>query len=264
MWLLLLFLVISPARAELVWHWEDSFTAQEQAKLKRWISTTTEAVEQHVAAFPFDVHIFFYRRDSAREPVPWANTRRSRVQGVNFHVDPDYPLQAFLDDWTAPHELSHLLIPYLGRKHAWYAEGFASFMQFQVMQEMGILTPEQAQARYRVRVERAAKRYRYDNQPFAAAALKLRANSEYPTMYWGGAVYFLNVDSQLREKGSSMRAVLKKYVRCCRLRNHGIEQMTQELDRLSGTELFSKTLAENQLKTGFPDHHQLLKQMPRR
>ncbi|AOS95616.1 hypothetical protein AUP74_00140 [Microbulbifer aggregans] len=258
LWLLLFCLVTSPARAEIVWHWKDAFTAEEKTKLTRWVSETTAAVEQHVAPFPFDLHIFFYRRQSQREPVPWANTRRSGIQGVNFYVDPDYPLQAFLDDWTAPHELSHLLIPYLGRQHAWFAEGFASYMQFQIMQQMGVLSAEQVQARYRVRVERAARRYRYDDRPFAEAALRLRENSEYPTMYWGGAVYFLDVDKQLRKDGISLRSVLTDYVRCCRVRNHDLEALTQELDRLSRTKLFSETLADNRLQTGFPAFQHLM------
>ncbi|WP_237067215.1 hypothetical protein [Microbulbifer guangxiensis] len=256
-WYLLLSLAALPVRAEIVWHWEDSFTATEREKLIRWVSETTAAVEEHVAPFPFDLHIFFYRRESRREPVPWANTRRDRIQGVNFHVDPDYPLQAFLDDWTAPHELSHLLIPYLGRQHAWFAEGFASFMQFQIMQQMGVLTEAQAEARYRVRVERAARRYSYDDRPFAEAALRLRANSEYPTMYWGGAVYFLQVDRQLRENGSSLRQVLAEYVHCCRLRDHNIAALTSELDRISGEEVFTILLQELNVKRGFPAVEQL-------
>lgn len=257
LWLLLFCLVTSPAKAEIVWHWKDAFTAEEKTKLTRWVSETTAAVEQHVAPFPFDLHIFFYRRQSQREPVPWANTRRSGIQGVNFYVDPDYPLQAFLDDWTAPHELSHLLIPYLGRQHAWFAEGFASYMQFQIMQQMGVLSAEQVQARYRVRVERAARRYRYDDRPFAEAALRLRENSEYPTMYWGGAVYFLDVDKQLRGRSSSLRAVLADYVQCCRLRDQDIEALTAEFDRLSSSTFFSDALNRMNSRSGFPMTEQL-------
>jgi len=244
-------------RAEIVWHWQHSFTASEKRKVQQWITQTVRTIERQVAPYPFDVHLYFYRRTGRGEPVPWANTRRDSEQGVNFHIDPDYPLQAFLDDWTAPHELSHLLIPYLGRRHAWLAEGFASFMQFRVMQAMGILSDEQMLERYRVRIERAAGNYRADAQPFAVAAPTLHRSGQQPTMYWGGAVYFLQIDRALREQGDSLQRVLASYVECCRAGNHGLSGLIAELDRISASTLFSSALRENQSRPGFPMYENL-------
>ena len=53
-----------------------------------------------------------------------------------------------MNDWTAPHEMSHLAIPYIGEKEVWFAEGFASFMQYQVMMEMGVMTKVLADRAY--------------------------------------------------------------------------------------------------------------------
>lgn len=215
---------------------------------------TQQAVEQLVGPYPFDVHVTFHRRDGAREPVPWANTRRGRRQGVHFHVDPRFSLHELRSDWTAPHELSHLALPYLGSQHAWFAEGFASYMQYQVMQAMGVITPAEAAQRYDGKLALAARRYRYPGKPFALAAPRLRAEGNYSTMYWGGAAYFLQVDAALRQHaGRDLSMVLRDYVACCRRSGGDLGLLLDELDRLSRTTLFREYYRRFQVEEGFPD-----------
>ena len=247
-------LFCNAADAALRFHWADSFSGAEQRKLSAWIEETQQAVERLVGPYPFDVHVTFHRRDGAREPVPWANTKRGRRQGVHFHVDPRFSLDDLRADWTAPHELAHLALPYLGFRHAWFAEGFASYMQYQVMQAMGVITPAEAAQRYEDKLARAARRYRYPDRPFAAAAPRLRAEGNYPTMYWGGAAYFLQLDSALRQHaGSDFITVLRYYVACCRSRGGDIERLLDELDRLSATTLFREHYGRFQVQRGFPE-----------
>lgn len=252
--IVLAFLLLAvPAHAKVVWHWEDDFDAGEQKQLTQWIETTVAGIEKLVAPYPFDVHIFFHRRN-AREPVPWAHTERSGLQGVHFYVDTRYPPAAFLADWTAPHELGHLLIPFVGRSHAWFSEGFASYMQYQVMHAMGILNKAGMEEQYRSHIERADSRYTLDNMPFIAAAPELLRNREYATLYWGGAVYFLQADKALRAKGSSFIEVLRAYVNCCRNRSTDLKHLITRFDRLSSSPLFSSLLQPLTDKPGFPSY----------
>ncbi len=244
----------SAASADLVWHWEDRFNEGEKEKLTEWITATVAGIEQFVAPYPFDIHIHFHRSSSARQPVPWANTiRRSRRQGVNFHVNPEFSSEALRADWTAYHELSHLLIPYLGRQHSWFAEGFASYMQYQVMQAVGVLTEAQMRARYQERIGRAERRYDLDHMPFTEAAPTLRAMRQYPTMYWGGAVYFLRVDRELRERNKSVVQAVRDFVKCCRSSPRGLNSLVATLDRLSDGQAFRHELDQIRTEPGFPD-----------
>jgi len=244
-----------PVNAGIHWHWKDRFTGGEQRKLMTWIRQTVAGVESLVGPYPFDVHVTFHRRRPANEPVPWANTERSRRQGVHFHVDPSYRLEEFLADWTAPHELSHLILPYLGRHHSWFAEGFASYMQYQVMHEMGILNESQMIENYRDRIERAESRFRHNHLSFAAAAPRLRIERKYPVMYWGGAVFFLEIDNELKTRHQSgLIEVLEKYVACCRRNRQGLPQLIAELDRRSKTGLFSRQLEKFRSRPGFPQY----------
>jgi len=258
--LLMAVLMAWPARAEIVWHWEDRFSAAEQHSLKTWIARTLLAVEDLVAPLPFDVHVHFYRLADRGEPVPWANTRRGRRQGVNFHVDPAFPADAFYADWTAAHELSHLLIPSLGEASSWFAEGFASYMQYQVMQHMAVMNAGDVMAAYRKRIQRAESRFRYPGMPFVTASRKLRSAGDYPTYYWGGATYFLRADMALRQNASgSLSALLGDYLACCRDNEPDIAQLVQQFDRLLGEAFFTDLLLEFQTRPGFPRYRDALR-----
>lgn len=257
-------MAVAPGAAEVRWHWQDRFTPVERQRLQSWVMQTVAGLERLVGPLPFDLHVTFHRRRDAGEPVPWANTVRSGRQGVHFHVDPGYPLRRFLEDWTAPHELSHLVLPYLGRRNAWFAEGFASFMQYRVMQAMGVIDAAEVRRRYRRHLEHARRDYPFADSPLAAAAPRLQAERKYPVMYWGGAVYFLRADAELRGRyGRDLFAVLADYLACCRRDRSDLPGLTRELDRLTGGDVFSRHLVPFMRDPGFPAYEDLLMPMAR-
>lgn len=241
-------------KAELRFQFDDAFTRTEREKLVVWITDVAAGVESLVGPYPFDVRIRFVRSRSS-EPVPWANTLRGRTQGVRFHVDPGFSLDELRADWTAPHELSHLILPYLGRDNSWFAEGFASFMQHQVMYAMGTLDDRSLAHRYRERLGAAERDYDYPDRPFVDVGPRLRAERKFPTMYWGGAVFFLRVNEALeREKQRSLLAVLAEYMQCCRGNRSTLNDVLTQLDELAGASVFSAQLTAFQSTPGFPQH----------
>lgn len=241
----------------LAFHWEDHFSQSEKTKVELWLRETHDALEALVGKLPFTTQLYIHRTQ-AGEPVPWANTERSRIQGVHFHIDPRFSLEEFRADWTAPHELSHLVLPYVGRTNAWFAEGFASYMQYQVMHQMGVLNTSDMRKRYKGNVDKAARRYSHHTTPFASAAPRLRAERNYPTMYWGGAAFFLQADTWLmNENQSSLVAVLNSYTQCCRMQDHKLNDVIATLDRLTGNERLSQLLARFRTQPGFPNRKNL-------
>ena len=240
------------AKAELKFQFDDSLTDGEREKLVTWISEVAAGVESLVGPFPFDVRIRLMRTRS-NEPVPWANTLRGRTQGIRFYVDPRFSLDELRADWTAPHEMSHLILPYLGRENSWFAEGFASFMQHQVMYAMGVLDDASIAGRYRERLGAAERDYDYPNRPFVDMAPRLRAERKFPTMYWGGAVYFLRVNDALeRRTQSNLLIVLDEYMRCCRRNRATLNDIVTQLDELAGDGVFFRRAFSLPIQTRIP------------
>jgi hypothetical protein len=246
----------SPRDAELKFIYDDRFSDPERLKLEAWITEVVGALQVLVGPLPMDVRFRFARHEGAG-PVPWANTLRGRRQGVRFYVDPTQAVDAFRKDWTAPHELSHLVLPFVGRQHAWFSEGFASFMQYRVMRVMGVLDDEAMAARYRERLDTAASAYSRPNHRFVEAVPQLRAEGLYPTIYWGGASYFLEMEERLHRNGTSLIGVLAAYMACCRRNEDDLDALVATLDDLAGSTTLSEGLTGFRRLVGFPPYRHL-------
>lgn len=250
--LLLSSMTIQTSQAKLIWHWEDDFSPEEKGKLTQWITQVYEQTTDLVAPFPFDLNIHLHNSPQANEPVPWAGTSKGWQQRIHFHVNPKFKLKAFLADWTAPHEFAHMYHPYLGRTHSWFSEGFASYMQYIIMEHMGVIDRRSRLALWKSHLARAEKGFRYKNQSLLQAMDKLKATKQYPILYWGGATYFMQVDQALRKNDLNLIKVWKYYVTCCRLKNESFEPLIARLDSISNSTTFSEKLKQLETQKGFP------------
>lgn len=256
--LLLCIANFSPRAAEASYqlHWQQRFSAAEQDKLSSWLNQATGATTRLLGPYPFTMQLHLYRRPAA-EPVPWANTWRENTQQVHFYVDPRFSLNQFLQDWTAYHEISHLALPFLGKQHAWFAEGFASYMQYQVMQHAGLISS----ANNAIAAKFAAQKSRYaSSESLRDNATRLLTQRRYAAGYWAGAQYFVVADKLLQaQQKPELATIIKQYQQCCRLRDNSLTQVISSLDKLSDSKLFSELLQRfsEQEYADFVAEHQL-------
>lgn len=222
-------------KANITFTWKDDFSKSEQEKVKLWINTTYDAVEKRIGVYPFDVEVFVYRKEGKGEPCPWANTWRYPNQQVHLHIDPSYPLEDFIRDWTAPHELSHLAIPYIGEEETWFSEGFASFMQYQVMQEMGLLDQSQRDSAYEAKIT-SIEQFYTGFGTFHEESVQNKKNHNYKAFYWGGASLFYKWDQLLKANGTSFCQLFTKYLQEYRNGSYGVNETVASLDKVSGFE----------------------------
>ncbi|GAB2934024.1 hypothetical protein GCM10027181_36520 [Rheinheimera gaetbuli] len=226
-------------------HWQHEFSAVEQLKLSQWLAFSSRATLSVLGPYPFDMQLYLYRR-AGDEPVPWANTWREHSQQVHFYVAPQFSKQQFIADWTAYHEIAHLALPFLGRRHAWFAEGFASYMQYQIMQQAGLIDS----AATEINAKFAPQRKHYV-QPLSMAdtAAQLMSQRRFAAGYWGGAQFFVVAERLLLQQGKApLHLQIQRYQQCCRLQDTSLTQLIQSLDKLSDSKLFSQLLQQfNQL-----------------
>jgi hypothetical protein len=221
-------------------HGLSAFTKDQQLMLKAWLKSGVEAQRAAFGVYPFKLEFYLYPKQS-NQPVPWAYTRRDKQQSIHLYVDSRFELQKFIDDWTLYHELSHLALPYLGEKYSWFSEGFASFMQYQLMLQNGTLkfTPQQG---YERKLKPHLSWYNTSLPP-AIMASRLMSQKKYPAAYWGGAWYFIQANEQLQQQHQlSLLQLIVQYQLCCRANDHNMQQLQDSLQKLIGDNTFSNLL----------------------
>lgn len=221
-------------------HGLSAFKADKKQILSQWLTKGVNATRATLGVYPRRLELYVYPKKS-NQPVPWAHTRRDQKESIHFYVDSRFPVDKFINDWTIYHEISHLALPYLGAEYSWFSEGFASFMQYQIMAETGVLKGT-LQERYQKKIAPHLKLFNSDLTA-AAIARHLLSNSNYPAGYWGGAWFFVLADQQLRQKHNvSLNMVVEQYQTCCRLRDHTVQEVLKSFDQLIEDTLFTDLL----------------------
>lgn len=231
---------------KIIWHWEDEFSDSEMLKIKKWLSEIYFSTQEVLGQYPFDLHLFIHKSENKNEPVPWANTTRGNAQGVHFHVNPDFELHDFVNDWTAQHEISHLSIPFVGKSNSWFSEGYATFMQYQVMINQDVYSMDEVETKYLDRLVKCKPMYA-SNSSFIVVSDSLKKSWHYADMYWGGVSFFwkLNKEYTMTKKGSLVE-IVKAYESCCRINRSTPKDFCSVLDSISHSSSASDLLFEYQ------------------
>lgn len=252
--LILLLVVANQAYAGTRWFWQDRFSKNEQQNLINWITQADQGVRNLFGPLPYSYNVYFYRQEG-REPVPWAHTSKGATKSVHFYVNMSYSHRHFVRDWTASHELSHLLFPYIGSSSAWFSEGIASYLQYQIMYANKVINWQEGVNKLEERYRRGRTYRNYDSISIVDLSSIVRQTGAYVRLYWGGAAYFNHVDKRLHEeKGIRLNDVIRKYLACCSSRRiRGADNMIKLFDQLSNSRIFTETAIQTVAKNGFPE-----------
>lgn len=232
--------------SKIIWHWENRFNKEEVFLVKSWLNTVFSHTQSVLGNYPFDIHFYIHRSSSNNEPVPWAHTSRDEQQGVHFHISTKFSLQEFLNDWTAPHEISHLSIPFVGQDNMWFSEGYATFMQVQILHSQGVYSDKGLQNKFSSKFAMCKPSYQ-SNMPVVKVFESLRREWNYPHMYWGGASFFWKLNQRLNsEVNISLMDVIKKYEQCCRINESSPNEICAALDSISNSTIASTLLIQYQ------------------
>lgn len=225
-------------------HGLSAFEDEQAQMLESWLTQGVNATRATLGIYPTPLELHLYPRKS-NQPVPWAYTRRDGKGSVHFHVDTRFGLKKFVDDWTVYHELAHMALPYLGSEYRWFSEGFASFMQYQIMAKAGVLKGKIDQ-RYQAKV---SPHLRWFNSDLTAASIakRLMDNSQYPAAYWGGAYFFIYADQLLKKKhNTSLIALVSHYQDCCRTKDDNLTDVITSFDKILNDKLFTELIRRYQ------------------
>jgi len=198
-----------------------------------------------------------WRSDS---PVYFGRVVRDGGETVELLIDPSKPKEAFLADWTATHELSHLMLPFLRREQRWLSEGFAQYYQNLLLARAGRYSQRDAWQRLYDGFERgrASAPRLSPNQATGGGERNTRMK-----IYWSGAALALMADVELRRRSNgaeSLDDVLSRFQACClpSQRAWSGKDLFAAFDSLLDEPVFAGLYRQYADTAGFPDVRQLL------
>jgi hypothetical protein len=225
--------------------------------MRSWLEAAAGDVAAVAGRFPNpDLQVVVQPvRSRGRSPVPFGYVIRDGGEAVRFFVDPQRSLDDLLDDWTATHEFSHLLLPYVRSREKWVSEGFASYYQNVLLARRGAYDESEVWQR----LHRSFSIADDVRDPPALRDLHERPFWETRMLvYWSGAAMALLADTRLREASGgreSLDTVLGRLQRCClpsgRVWRAG--ELFETLDGLTDYPVFVDLFARLSRERGMPD-----------
>ena len=188
-------------------------------------------------------------------PVPFGRVVRDGGESIELFVDERRPIEDFYDDWTATHEFSHLMLPFLQPSHRWISEGFAQYYQNVLLARAGRYEVQRAWQKLYEGFERGRKS-RPELSPNEASRRSVGAATM--KIYWSGAILALMADVELRQRYAgreSLDDVLDRLQRCClpAAERWTGPQLLAKLDSFVGDPVFMPLYRDYADEEGFPD-----------
>jgi hypothetical protein len=238
----------------------NGINAMDNDVIADWIAATATGVTLAYGRFPnpspqIVVVAVGEDRGNSRSVVPFGRVVRDGGETVELFVDQTQPLDALLADWTATHEFSHMLLPYVDRSQRWISEGFSQYYQNVLLTRSGAYDELYAWQKLFDGFERGRKS-RPELSPNEAAGDGVR--SGLMKVYWSGAALALMADVKLRERSAgaeSLDIVLAAFQECCLPSGHtwtGTEFFAK-LDSLASAPVFMPLYQRYADTAGFPD-----------
>lgn len=230
--------------------------AMNNAGIARWIQATATDVSLTYGRFPNpSPQVVVYPASSSRGGVAFGRVIRDGGETVELLVNPDDDVANFFGDWTATHEFSHMLLPYLSSDFHWISEGFSQYYQNILLTRAGAYDAERMWQNLYAGFERGRKSSP-DLSPNEATSRSRRSSRM--KVYWSGAALALMADVELRERSGgkeSLDDILQRLQACCLPSTHtwsGLELFTK-LDTLIDEPLFVPLYRRHADTAGFPD-----------
>ncbi len=163
-----------------------------------WIERSAKIVEAFYGRFPIP-RVLVLVQPSAGKRVGFGTTMGSSGAAIEVPVGEDVTPEALREDWMLVHEMVHTALPDLSRTHHWLEEGLATYVEPLARTHAGLVTPDQMWRDWIVGMPQG--------QP-AAGDEGLDRTRTWGRTYWGGALFCLAADVEIRERTGNRRSLV--------------------------------------------------------
>jgi hypothetical protein len=216
--------------------------------LRDWIERSARIVADYYARFPAPLVVLRIRAAPGAGVSGGRTTNESGLV-IQVSVGRDATSSELAADWVLVHEMVHLALPEIGRRHNWLAEGLATYVEGIARAQFGNRAVSDVWAEYR------------HSMPFGLPRAGEGGMDQTPTWartYWGGALYCLQADVGLREHTgnrtglqTALRAILRETGGYAAERD--IDDVLRIGDAATGTRVLQDLYGETKATAVAPD-----------
>ena len=186
---------------------DDAKLSNQQPLLRTWIDRSAHIVADYYGQFPAPLLVIRLQGMDGSGVGGGRTTNDSGLM-IQMRVGRETKADTLASDWVLVHEMVHLALPEVGRRHGWLAEGLATYVE-------GV-----ARAQYGNRDIADVWAEDRHSMPMGLPQAGEGGMDQTPTWgrtYWGGALYCLQSDVAIREQTANrvglqtaLRAILKE------------------------------------------------------
>jgi hypothetical protein len=190
-------MMLPVAGGEIELQFTPDFDAAQRERAKAWVQRSADAVVRYFGRFPVpELELLVQGR--AGSGVHGGTTSGEPSVHIGVRVGRNTTAEQYRADWVLVHEMVHLALPRVPREQRWLHEGAATYIEAVARTHAGLLQPAD--------VWRARARQIPQGQP-RAGDQGLDHTPTWSRTYWGGAMFFLQADVRLRQRGTPARGL---------------------------------------------------------
>jgi hypothetical protein len=185
----------------------DNSALKQQQVLHTWIDRSARIVAGYYGMFPAPLVVIRVQGMSGSGVGGGRTTNDSGLM-IQIRVGRETTGEALSADWVLVHEMVHLALPEVGRRHNWLAEGLATYVEGVARAQFGNRDIADVWAENRHSMPMGLPR---------AGEGGIDQSPSWGRTYWGGALYCLQADVAIREQTANrvglqtaLRAILKE------------------------------------------------------
>jgi hypothetical protein len=165
--------------------------------LLEWIDGAARAVTAYLGRYPVR-RVRLHVRTGTGRGIGHGVTHGGRVPSIRIEVGRGADESDLREDWVLTHEMTHLVFPDLTSDDSWAEEGLATYVEPLARARRGVLSPDDVWGELMAGLPKGLPG-RGDGG--------LHGTEDWGRTYWGGALFWLLADIEIREKTRGRRGL---------------------------------------------------------
>lgn len=187
-----------------------------------WIKRSAQAVTQYYGMMPVKtLSIKIHLNSGGKIGFATAGIEKGRAE-IEIPLGENISENTLTNDWVLPHEMVHLAFPLVWKQHRWLTEGMATYIEPFARLQINNISAQEVWFDLIKNCKKGLPR---------SASDVLEGTSSIDRMYWGGAIFCLVADLQIRKKTDNRMGLQDAMKAICKSGTN-IESDTEPRDAL--------------------------------